>query len=126
MQHAAEAARLLEVRAEAAEFIGREITDAEWAEAYPQAKGKLAHIIGREGDANGARRQPWYLGKLVEEAIGANAMMRYCLDRNARMAKEKTASEESGQSTTQSVYQGHTHKVNPVRRNTHENSYPTA
>lgn len=126
MQQATETSRLMEVRAEAAEFVGREITDDEWAEAYPQAEQKLAYIIQREGDANGVRRQPWYLGKLVEEAIAANAMTRYCLLMNAMRAEEKAASEESGQSTTTPVYQGKTHKVNPERRNTHENHYPTA
>lgn len=126
MQQEAETSRLLEVRGEASQFMGREITDAEWNEAYPQAERKLAYIIGREGDANGARRQPWYLGKLVEEAVAANAMTNYCLLMNAIRAEEKAASEESGQSTTTPVYQGKTHKVNPERRNTHENPYPTA
>lgn len=126
MRHTAEKSQLLEVRAEASEFIGREITDAEWDEAYPQAERKLAYIISREGDANGMRQQPWYLGKLVEEAVAANAMTRFCLAMNAIRAEEKTASEESGQSTTPSVYQGNIPKVNPERRNTHENPYPTA
>lgn len=125
MQQAAETSRLLEVRGEASQFMGREITDAEWNEAYPQAERKLAYIIGREGDANGARRQPWYLGKLVEEAVAATAMTNYCIAMNAIRAEEKAASEEIGQSTTTPVYQGNIHKVNPERRNTHENPYPT-
>lgn len=43
------------IREEACGYLGREITDAEWDEAYPQAKRKLEWIISREGDADGER-----------------------------------------------------------------------
>lgn len=39
--------------------------------ATPQAQAiarrKLAHIIEREGDCGGARREPWYLEQLIQE-----------------------------------------------------------
>lgn len=102
-----------EIRTEASNFLGREITDIEWDNAFPQAKKKLARIIAREGDANNERRQIWYIGKLVEEEIRAN------------MAKEKTASEECGPFITELVYQKNRKKVNRERGNTYENSYAT-
>jgi len=70
------------IREEACGYLGREITDAEWDEAYPQAKRKLEWIISREGDADGERLKPYYLGKLVEEAINQNAFSRYCEERS--------------------------------------------
>lgn len=66
-----------EVRDEASGYLGREITDAEWEEALPQAQRKLDRIISREGDLEGERRKPYYLGKLVEECISQNAIARY-------------------------------------------------
>ncbi len=45
-------------------------------------------IIDRDGDPDGMRRQPWYLGKLVEEAIIENEFSLYtmarCLEIQAR------------------------------------------
>lgn len=118
MLHAAETSQLLEVRNEASNFVGREITDQEWSEAYPQAKRKLDYIINHEGDANGTRRQPWYLGKLIEEAIAANALTHFCLKRCAEIEaeKRKAASEENGQSITPTVYQEDYTEVNLGRR----------
>lgn len=69
-----------EIRDEACGFLGREITDEEWDEAYPAAKRKLEWIISREGDADGERRKPYYLGKLVEEHISQNAFSRWCAE----------------------------------------------
>ncbi len=66
-------AYLREAKNEAEEYLGRSITDAEWNKALPEAQRKLEFIIGREGDADGERRKPYYLGKLVEENIGASA-----------------------------------------------------
>lgn len=67
-----------EIRDEACSFLGREITDEEWNEAYPEAKRKLDWIISREGDADGERLKPYYLGKLVEEHINQNTFSRWC------------------------------------------------
>lgn len=62
-----------EVRGEACGYLGRELTDAEWEYALPLAKRKLDWIISREGDANGKRCKPYYLGKLVAERIREDA-----------------------------------------------------
>lgn len=97
---------LQEVRAEASQYLGREVADDEWKWALPRAARKLKYIIAREGDSGGERRRPYYLAKLVEEAIGAQHFTQYCEDiREINMAKRKTASEESGHSTTTPVYQ---------------------
>lgn len=37
-------------------------------QAQDIARRKLAHIIEREGDCGGARREPWYLELLIQEA----------------------------------------------------------
>lgn len=77
MQAQQNTAHLLEAREEASEFIGRELTDAEWADAYTAAEQKLQRIIGAYGDAGGARMAPWYLGQLVQESMAEAAMMAY-------------------------------------------------
>ena len=76
-----------EVRDEASGYLGREITDAEWEAALPRAKAKLEWIISREGDGDGERRKPYYLGKLVEERISEDAFSAYCM----RCAEARTA-----------------------------------
>lgn len=48
------------------------------AEEY--AKHKLDLIIQREGDAGGARREPWYLAQLVEEAVRSSYISRFTID----------------------------------------------
>lgn len=84
------------IRDEAAMFLKRTPTDDEMAEVLPQATRKLHRIIERYGDDNGIRRQPWYLGKLVEEAIIENEFSLYtmarCLEIEAR--REATAAGE--------------------------------
>ena len=76
------------IRDEAAIFLGRKPTDEEMEHALPRAERKLQWIINREGDAEGMRLQPWYLGKLVEEAIVEEAFSQYtmarCLEIQAR------------------------------------------
>jgi len=67
------------IRDEATSFLGRRPTDTEMAMALPRAKRKLKMIISRDGDANGMRRQPWYLGKLVEEAISEEEFSQYTM-----------------------------------------------
>lgn len=69
---------LLDARGEASGYLGRELTDSEWAEAYPLAAQKLSHIIQFYGDSDGDRRQPWYLGKLVQEHIAFRVLSAYC------------------------------------------------
>lgn len=118
---------LQEVRAEASQYLGREVADDEWRWALPRAARKLNYIIAREGDGGGERRRPYYLAKLVEEAVSAQRFTRYCEEiREISMAKRKTASEESGHSTTTSVYQITSTKVNQERRGIHEDTYTSA
>ena len=90
---------LVDVRDEASGYLGRELTDSEWAEAYPPAAQKLSRIIQLYGDDGGDRRQPWYLGKLVQEHIAFSIISTYC----AISAQKKTASEEDGLLTTTNI-----------------------
>ena len=90
---------LLDARDEASGYLGRELTDSEWAEAYPPAAQKLSRIIQLYGDNGGDRRQPWYLGKLVQEHIAFSIISAYC----AMSAQKKTASEEDGLLTTTNI-----------------------
>ena len=69
------------IRDEAAIFLGRTPTDEEMTHALPRAQRKLRWIIDREGDPDGIRRQPWYLGKLIEEAIIENEFSLYTMAR---------------------------------------------
>lgn len=91
---------LLDARNEASGYLGRELTDAEWTQAYPPMAQKLSSIIQRYGDDSGARRQPWYLGKLVQEYIAFGILSAYCA---AMSAQKKTASEEDGLPTTTNI-----------------------
>lgn len=84
-----------EVRDEACSYLGREITDAEWNEALPPAQRKLDWIISREGDLDGERRKPYYLGKLVEEHISANAFMAYCTEMSRINAEKRRIANET-------------------------------
>lgn len=90
---------LLDARDEASGYLGRELTDSEWAEAYPPAAQKLSRIIQLYGDHGGDRRQPWYLGKLVQEYIAFSVLSAYC----TLSAQKKTASEEDGLLTTTNI-----------------------
>ncbi len=55
-------------------YLGTTIAPSEWTKAEAIAEHKLASIIEREGDLNGARREPWYLAQLIVEAVQANAL----------------------------------------------------
>ena len=90
---------LLDARDAASGYLGRELTDAEWAEAYPKAAQKLSRIIQLYGDSGGECRQPWYLGKLVQEHIASRILSAYC----TMSAQKKTASEEDGLLTTTNI-----------------------
>lgn len=60
-----------EIKKAAERQLGRHITQQEWNEAFSKATDKLHRIIQREGDGNGERRTPWYIGMLVAEQIHA-------------------------------------------------------
>jgi hypothetical protein len=79
------------IKDEAALFLGRRPTDEEMKWALPRAQKKLAWIIKREGDANGIRQQPWYLGKLVEEAIVEETFSQYTLARCMEIEAQRQA-----------------------------------
>lgn len=84
-----------EVRDEACGYLGREITDEEWEHALPLAKHKLEWIISREGDLNGDRRKPFYLGKLVQERITEDAFSRYTVERSRQIMMERSQRHET-------------------------------
>lgn len=56
-------------REEVESRLGVSITEEMFARAYEHAKRKLARIIEREGDADGARLQPYYITQLTVEAV---------------------------------------------------------
>ena len=65
------------IREEAADIIGREMSDDTWAEMYGRAKRKLQHIISLYGDDGGARNTVNYIAQLVAEAVRAQAFTDY-------------------------------------------------
>ncbi len=56
------------------QYLGTVIEPSEWARAKAKAEHKLAGIIEREGDLNGARREPWYLAQLITETVQVNTL----------------------------------------------------
>ncbi len=50
-------------------ILGAKVTDEEMALAEERASDKLAYIIRIEGDLDGERRKPWYLARLIAEAV---------------------------------------------------------
>ena len=84
-----------EIRENASHFLGRELTDYEWECAFPLAERKLDRIIAREGDSDGERRKPYYLGKLVQECITVEAFSNYAKIRNAQIMMERSVTHEA-------------------------------
>lgn len=54
---------------QAEHYLGGKIEPSEWDSAKAYAERKLKNIIDREGDADGARREPWYLAQLIAETV---------------------------------------------------------
>lgn len=50
------------------------ITVDEAETAMKRAERKLQEIIKREGDAGGARREPWFFEELLKESLTENRM----------------------------------------------------
>lgn len=50
------------------------VSPQEWDNAAGRAIRKLEYIIERYGDANGQRREPWYLEQLIAETIAADRL----------------------------------------------------
>lgn len=61
---------------QAEQYLGSQITPSEWDGARAYAEHKLERIIEREGDADGARREPWYLAQLIAETVRGNRFSR--------------------------------------------------
>lgn len=57
-----------------------EIEPSEWDKAKAYAERKLKGIIEREGDGDGARRQPWYLAQLIAETVQGSRISKFTLD----------------------------------------------
>lgn len=57
---------------QAEQYLGTAINPLEWDDAKAYAEHKLNRIIEREGDADGARREPWYLAQLIAETVRGN------------------------------------------------------
>jgi len=114
------------IKDEAALFLGRRPTDEEMEWALPRAQKKLAWILEREGDAGGVRQQPWYLGKLVEEAIVEETFSQYtlarCMEIEAQRQAAAACEKEKGHPltddpTTPPLYAGEMRFVNPSQNN---------
>lgn len=74
-------------------YLGMAIEPSEWDEAKAYAERKLKGIIEREGDVDGARRQPWYLAQLIAETVQGNRFSQFTLD---LMELDRYASEQMG------------------------------
>lgn len=61
---------------EAEHYLGTAIELSERGEARAYAERKLEWIINREGDADGARRELWYLAQLIAESVRASRLSR--------------------------------------------------
>lgn len=59
----------LTLQQQAERCLGAAIRPWEWDSAKGSAESKLARIIEREGDADGARRESFYLAQLIAEAV---------------------------------------------------------
>ena len=68
------------LREQAERYLCTEIEPSEWDEAKAYAERKLKGIIEREGDVDGARRQPWYLAQLIAETVRGSRFSKFTLD----------------------------------------------
>lgn len=78
---------------QAEKYLGGAIELSEWDNAKEQAERKLGRIIDREGDAGGARREPWYLAQLIAEAVRSSRFSKFTIDlyNLSRYADEQAA-----------------------------------
>ena len=70
------AARRRRLQQQAEQYLGTAIDPLEWDGAKAYAERKLKRIIDREGDADGARREPWYLAQLIAETVRGQPFFR--------------------------------------------------
>lgn len=52
--------------------------DRECAKEY--AERKLKGIIQRDGDGDGARKEPWYLAQIIADTVYSNRFSQFTLD----------------------------------------------
>ena len=88
------------LRQQAECFLGAEIPSPEWDKATVQAERKLKRIIAREGDADGKRREPWYLAQLIAETVKGSCFSRLTFE---IAALDKYADEHIGTKKGQPV-----------------------
>ena len=65
------------IQQQAERYLGAAIEPQEWRRACESAERKLQYIIDREGDANGARREPYYLAQLIAETVRCHRLSQY-------------------------------------------------
>ena len=75
-------------------------TYSEIVNALKPATEKLERIIGREGYADGARREPSYIAQLIAENIRSTRMTNKCM---ARYYKKRRVAEAYAPITTLSI-----------------------
>lgn len=98
------------MQAQAEQYLGTAIEPQEWDSAKRQAERKLERTIEREGDLDGARREPWYLAQLIAEVVRAGRFSRFAialisLDQYAekQIKRQKPAGTKKGQPHTFTV-----------------------
>lgn len=70
------------LRQQAEHYLGEPIEPSEWDKAKAYAERKLDGIIKREGDADGARRETWYLAQLIAETVRADRLSTFLFEVN--------------------------------------------
>lgn len=93
------------LRQQAEAYYGAVIGPSEWDKAKAYAERKLHRIIEREGDADGARREPWYLAQLIAETVRADSLsqLTYALAELRGYAENEQFGVKKGQPTPESV-----------------------
>ena len=96
------------LRQEAEKRLGSEIHSDEWDEAKAYAEHKLETIIAREGDADGVRREPWYLAELIAETVYARRFSAITI-MHYQLIQEDNEGIKKGRHTPESVRHPHQH-----------------
>lgn len=81
-------------------LLSERLTDSEYNRAEKRAKRKLAQIIEREGNGNGARTSLEYLARLIAEFIQAERMTAFGFtlqQLQMEIKKEMPVAEATGQ-----------------------------
>ena len=89
MQKATEMGTPLTLKQIAELHLSDFISSDEYRDGLAEAQKKLARIIERYGDADGARKDPEYLAILIAEAVTAKRFTEYCVTMNEKRTMEK-------------------------------------